>query len=446
MARAWIVDLWVKDARVEMPDGSVQKVTPTAAELKAIKSLPAHFRTAKYGRGKRWRLAWYEDQNGKQVQRAQLFTAKKDAELMQAELEDDIRMGRYVDPAKKSRTFREASEVWLASKKRLKPSSRRRYRRELTNYVLPKWGSTPVGAITREGIDEWVQQLMDGTAPFEFEANGENSVHKRVPGKMAHAYIQHVVGRTFGGTMRYVVAEGWIGRDPNNGVELPRIPARDKEALPSLNYPQVELLADRAGEFTGRDDDKVLALTLMYGGPRIGEATAFRVRNFQHKSRRIRVEQTWTVDEEGKRVLGEPKGWEKRWIPLPKFLADEINELVKNRKPDEFVFQSARGEAINDRNWYNRVWLKVRTAVDASASFSVHDLRHVAATLAIGAGADVKLVQQMLGHKDATETLNTYAALWGDKVDEVARKIEKRRAVALKKAAKKATKKSIEEE
>lgn len=78
------------------------------------------------------------------------------------------------------------------------------------------------------------------------------------------------------------------------------------------------------------------------------------------------------------------------------------------------MFQSAQGEAINDRNWYNRVWTKARTAVDAASSYSVHDLRHVAATLAIGAAADVKLVQQMLGHKDATETLNTYAALWGD--------------------------------
>lgn len=69
-------------------------------------------------------------------------------------------------------------------------------------------------------------------------------------------------------------------------------------------------------------------------------------------------------------------------------------------------------------------------------TYSVHDLRHVAATLAIGAGADVKLVQQMLGHKDATVTLNTYAALWADNVDEVARKIERRRARALKRSKK----------
>ena len=58
----------------------------------------------------------------------------------------------------------------------------------------------------------------------------------------------------------------------------------------------------------------------------------------------------------------------------------------------------------------------------------------------------MKLVQQMLGHKDATETLNTYAALWGDKVDEVARKLEKRRAAALKKVTKKAKKQGGEDE
>lgn len=52
----------------------------------------------------------------------------------------------------------------------------------------------------------------------------------------------------------------------------------------------------------------------------------------------------------------------------------------------------------------------------------------------------MKLVQQMLGHKDASETLNTYAALWHDSIDEVARRIERRRNMALKKAAKDAPK------
>lgn len=444
MARAWIVDLWVKDARITLPDGSVQKVVPTAAHLKSIKKLPEQFRSAKYGRGKRWRVTWYEEQDGKKQERSQVFASKKDAEELQAELEDDIRTGRYIDPAQRTRTFRVASEEWLASKHDIKESSWRRYRRELDNYVLPRWGNETVGAIARKDIDEWVQQLRDGTAPFKFDANGDGSVHLRTPGKMAPSYVQHVVGRTFGGTMRYIVAQGWIGRNPAQGLKLPRIPERDKEKLPSLSYVQVEALANRATEHTGRDDDKALAHLLMYGGPRIGEATAFVVENFDYTRRRIRVERTWTVDKQGRRVLGEPKGWEKRWVPLPLFLANEIRQLVKDREPSEFVFQPARGEAINDRNWYNRVWLKIRSAVPKAADFSVHDLRHIAATLAIGSGADVKLVQQMLGHKDATETLNTYAALWGDKVDEVAQKIEKKRKKALREAAKNTARKPTE--
>lgn len=98
------------------------------------------------------------------------------------------------------------------------------------------------------------------------------------------------------------------------------------------------------------------------------------------------------------------------------------------------VDETARGEAINDRDWYNRTWVAIRKGT-AAASMSVHDLRHVAATLSIAAGADVKLVQEMLGHKDATETLNTYSHLWPSKLGEVISLVEERRRKALVKAA-----------
>lgn len=81
--------------------------------------------------------------------------------------------------------------------------------------------------------------------------------------------------------------------------------------------------------------------------------------------------------------------------------------------------------------------MNARKRTGLAAGLSVHDLRHVAATLAIGAGADVKLVQQMLGHKDATETLNTYAHLWPDRIQEVADLMETRREKALEGLAKK---------
>ncbi len=49
-----------------------------------------------------------------------------------------------------------------------------------------------------------------------------------------------------------------------------------------------------------------------------------------------------------------------------------------------------------------------------------HQLRHTAASLAIAAGADVKVVQQMLGHGSATMTLDTYGHLFENRLDEVA--------------------------
>ena len=52
--------------------------------------------------------------------------------------------------------------------------------------------------------------------------------------------------------------------------------------------------------------------------------------------------------------------------------------------------------------------------------FHPHLLRHTAASLAIAAGANVKVVQSMLGHKTATMTLDLYGHLFADQLDEVA--------------------------
>jgi integrase len=72
------------------------------------------------------------------------------------------------------------------------------------------------------------------------------------------------------------------------------------------------------------------------------------------------------------------------------------------------------------------VWKDALKAVRAADQtfptrrFTIHDLRHTAATLMVQAGANVKAVQRQLGHKDATTTLNTYADLFDDELDDVA--------------------------
>ncbi len=428
MAKAWITDRWIKDAKVTMPDGTSTKISPTSAQMKSLKTLPEHFRTAKFGKGSRWEAGWY-DPDG--IQKKRLFARRSDAESFVAGIEDDIRSDRYIDPSARERTFSAAAEAWLASKNRIKDSSWRRYRRELDNYVLPRWGTRAVGSITRPQIDEWISELRAGTAVFEFDKNNHLTGGGRKPVQMSAAYLRHVVGATFGGALRYAVAEQWIGRNPLAKVEFPRDEGDIENDLPSLTYVQLDALASAVAAISRRPIDGVLFNVLAHSGPRIGEATALKIKDLDLENKRARIHRTWTTDRSGVRKLGPVKTWEKRWLPLADFVVEGLREIVARRETDDFVFVTVRGAAVDGGNWYNRVWLKARRAVRAAADYSVHDLRHVAATNAIAAGADVKLVQLMLGHKDATETLNTYSHLWPNRVDEVIDAVERRRAEAL---------------
>ena len=66
--------------------------------------------------------------------------------------------------------------------------------------------------------------------------------------------------------------------------------------------------------------------------------------------------------------------------------------------------------------------IKSESRAGLSDEITLHDLRHFYASLLIRNGANVKLVQARLGHKSATETLDTYGHLWPD-ADEQTRNI-----------------------
>lgn len=85
------------------------------------------------------------------------------------------------------------------------------------------------------------------------------------------------------------------------------------------------------------------------------------------------------------------------------------------------VFTTKRGSEVRLRNWRNREFGKAVTAACLDGlGLTPHKLRHTAASLAIAAGADVKVVQAMLGHATATMTLDRYGYLFPDRLDEVA--------------------------
>lgn len=68
-----------------------------------------------------------------------------------------------------------------------------------------------------------------------------------------------------------------------------------------------------------------------------------------------------------------------------------------------------------------RTFQKATAAVDGCGGVRLHDLRHTCASLAISAGANVKVVQRLLGHKTAVLTLDRYGHLFPDDLDAAAR-------------------------
>jgi integrase len=80
-------------------------------------------------------------------------------------------------------------------------------------------------------------------------------------------------------------------------------------------------------------------------------------------------------------------------------------------------------------NWNHRVFTPAARAVGfVPPTLRVHDLRHTAASLMIASGAGVKVVQQQLGHRTATLTLDRYAHLFPSELDALSTALDGLRA------------------
>jgi integrase len=404
MARAWISDEWLDAAKQQ---------------------------TARHGTGSRWRVYWWEETQTGRRRRSKRFQRKTDAQQYAAKLDNDLRAGTYRPPEHAETLLADVAAEWLSTRLDIKPATYLHYERSLQAYVLPQWGSQRIGTITKPEVAAWISALAAGTAPAASKVRSSRpprfeSAPMRGPLKPSSLGHIHTV---LSAVLAWAVETDRISRNPATGARLPRVTAPEHVYL---SHAQVEDLATAAEELTGHTTDGTLVRFLAYTGLRINEALALKVSALDLMRNRAHVTQTWTLDRDGKRVLGPPKTHEKRAVPLPRFLTAELQDLTAGRGQGAPVFQTPTGEALNSHNWRNRVFnLAAHDANLDGTGLTPHKLRHTAASAAIAAGADVKVVQLMLGHKDATETLNTYGHLWPDRLDEVSRALESARATDL---------------
>lgn len=344
--------------------------------------------------GKRWRVRYRTPDRRQTDKRG--FLRKRDAQAWAHQLEVDKRRGAYVAPAAGRVSLGNYAQEWLDSKHKLKPSTRARYQVVLDTFIADH-AAVALGDINRDLIRGWVADLRRTHAPA--------TVHKTI------------------GVLRQVldmaVADNRLVINPvDKKIELPAVEAIEQRYI---TLEQLHTLAHAAGEH------RTLVYVLGTCGLRFGEVAELRWRDVDVEKLRIRVARSVALVN-GVFEPGTPKSGKGRTVSLPRFVADLLTRDEK--VPDALVFPDSQGGYMRGANVRRRWWsdavaaagLFPRTVKGADgepvtvSDFKLHELRHTAASLAIQAGANIKALQNMLGHQSAGLTLDRYGHLYGSDV------------------------------
>ncbi|MDP9416658.1 MAG: site-specific tyrosine recombinase XerD [Actinomycetota bacterium] len=255
------------------------------------------------------------------------------------------------------------------------------YRRDLHRYVrfLADGGQRDPGAITEADVADFLVALRDGDADH--------------PALSAGSAARAVVAVR--GFHRFLLREGLTGADPAREVRPPTTPKRLPKAIAVSEV--AALLAAAAADQTPLALRDAAMLELLYGsGARISEVVGLDRDD---------------VDVEGATVRLHGKGDKQRVVPFGSYARAAAEAYLVRGRPTlaakgrgtPALFLNARGGRLSRQS----AWAVLRAAAERAgltADVSPHTLRHSFATHLLDGGADVRVVQELLGHASVTTT------------------------------------------
>src|SRR5690554_5459225 len=270
------------------------------------------------------------------------------------------------------------------------------YRRDITRYeaFLGARGHHGVATATRADVAAFAEAIATGT-------DGGRSL---APASASRTVV------AVRGWHKFAVAEGWSTDDPSREVRPRAIPQRLPKAI---STDDVARILDQAGSGDGVAPlrDRALLELLYATGARVSEATG------------LDVDDVSLVPGE-QAVLLRGKGRKERMVPVGGYAADALSAYLVRARPalagagkgTPALFLNARGSQLSRQS----AWaiLKVAASRAGVEDVSPHTLRHSFATHLMSGGADVRVVQELLGHASVTTT-QIYTAVTQDALREV---------------------------
>jgi integrase len=331
------------------------------------------------------------------------FTSKREARLYLADFQVQRSRGTFVPEGAGRVLMSELVRQTLESDIHRAPMTRATREVHARKWVVPYWGSWSVGDITTLDVRDWVRSMIaDGAT--------RDTIMK------AHQLLKSVLDAAI--EMRCIIV------NPMPALQLPK---EQKKLHPYLTHDEVRELVDEMPAHY-----RELVAVLAYTGIRFGEAAALEARSVDLARQRLHVVRS-VSEPNGKLSYGPPKNGKKRTVPLPKTLITMLERRLATVAPDGHVFTTSGGSVIRLSTWRPREFkpdirkLNVRRQHEGRPPFpdiTPHDLRHTAASLAVQAGANVKVIQRMLGHASAAITLDVYADLFDSDLDDVASRLD----------------------
>ena len=189
---------------------------------------------------------------------------------------------------------------------------------------------------------------------------------------------------------------GAVAKDPFLRIGSQRMPSRLPGYITEAKMDEVVLDVERGAAEDFVSQRNALIIVLFYStGMRLAELLDIRLNDFSDNFRELRIR---------------GKGNKERVVPLIEYAAAKVSEYTGRIKaenicesPDNFLFLSSKGKQVSRSEVYRAVRVEL-TRMGVQGKKSPHVLRHTFATHMLNDGADIREIQEMLGHASLSAT------------------------------------------
>lgn len=326
------------------------------------------------------------------------FTRKRDAQAWEEDQKRRLRMGDWFDPRRGRVPLSTVAVDWIDSRASIKKNSRALELGVWKRHIEPRFGKVPVASITTADVSTWVGRLVaDGMAP---------STAARCLGVLRRL-------------LAYAIEDGRI---MVNAAALVRPPTAGyvKREGQFLTRQEIAGLVDAC---TGDYAEVVWVLAL--AGLRWGELAGLKVGDrVKVPGEGLRLQRTvMSSRDRGELFEDTLKSKRSRTVPLVADLVPIVDRWSEGKASGDWLFQAPKGGPLSEPNWKRSVGWAEAVREIGRPTLRVHDLRHTCASLWLGAGADPKVVQRILGHASAAMTMDLYGHLIDQNLWDSARKV-----------------------